>query len=160
MIDDAYLNEKENQMRNCHHLFVVVQKENIPNNPLFVQCIYCGLTNKYLKKADKDLNNYERIHNSVFWDQYRYAYQEKEKKFDSNAFNCISQETLYSKHLRELYNLAREIKPDATNEEIFVIMKRLKEIETRDESIRTTLHRDDAIYLKSKYYKIEERKRK
>lgn len=39
MIDDAYLNEKENQMRNCHHLFVVVQKENIPNNPLFVQCI-------------------------------------------------------------------------------------------------------------------------
>ena len=144
---------KEQEMRDCHHLFVVLKKDDSSNKPLVVQCIFCGLTNKYLKEDEKKLDNYKRMINKVFWDSY-YTHQDN-NTFNSNELNYISEEVFVSKHLNYLYNLAKEINKDATPEELFAIMKKLREYETIDERRKDDFQPEEKIAMKKRYNRLK-----
>ena len=169
-----YLQEKKQEMEKCEHLFIKQtegywdDKFHIFNNkytPCIVKCLHCGLTNLYIVKDNSskmDLiysfiyNKFIEINNMVFNNQYFSAYGNN-GWFDENALNLISHESLYSEHPHLLYHLARIIKSDANNDELFEIMKNLFEIETLEERIGL-LNKKEMNELLERYKQIKKRK--
>lgn len=139
--------KRENKMKECNHLFVllgdyisssefIVKEEE--NKQEKYECVHCGLTNKF-----KPLEN-------VFFSYYPFGYEFNERTLESKAFdqfilksiknntpiNLISNEVLPTYHPGLLYNLAAGISENASNEEIFDIMKILHNLETEEEKLR------------------------
>jgi len=146
---DENIDNKENQMRNCNHLFVYLSKK-----PLIVKCIYCGLTNKYIGTEEKSLDNFQKMQNEVFLDRYCNAYQEDNNCFNSGEFNYISEEVFNSKHPNYLFSIAKEINKDANIEELFSLMKQLRKLETTEERRKNDFYIDEVGELKNRYYSL------
>ena len=147
-----FLKKKEKEMRECDHLFLKIEEgvtyyachsSDCGSDPPVVVCLKCGLTNKYLemnyleKQIDMELramNSYYKgmaeTNDKVFIDQFRHAWRRGGKDFNDSVFNVISPEVLRVIHPEALYSIAKAIKPNADDREIFETMKTLHEIET------------------------------
>ena len=152
-----YLKNKESQMENCQHLFLKIEQgqhyygfhsSDCGYDPCIVICLKCGLTNKFIEKESiykkydtilKWRNPYRdaliEINDKVFKKQFGHAWRRGGKSFDDSVFNVISNDVFNINHPMLLYNIAKEIKADADNIELFDIMKHLYEIETPIERI-------------------------
>lgn len=138
---------------NCQHLFVKLSdgidyygfnSSDCGHIPSTVLCLKCGLTNSFLEMEDFEKEYYLSIpfyrqvsdlYNKTFINQFRNAYKRGGKSFDENAFCLISDEVFNVPHPILLYELAKKISPNADNEELFQIMKKLYDIETPEERL-------------------------
>lgn len=138
--EDAMLKRKK--MLSCQHLFVKL-KERTSNlmdlnyNPVEIECVYCGLTNKHRLLEDFFIINQV----ASVPDKYRTIEGEvyKEVFKDNNPqdlFDFISTEVLETYHPRLLYQLAKIINSQAKQSELFEIMKELNAVETEQEKLR------------------------
>lgn len=134
------------EMKNCNHLFVLLaSKDNLEFEDNFcenkVECVHCGLTNKYITLEDEFFFHYSlgygynnvTLETKVFNEVFEKSFDRKNRTFDDSVINLISTEELPTNHPDLLYNLAKYINPDGTNEELFSIMKKLHELETDSE---------------------------
>lgn len=150
-----YMKKVELQMKNCNHLFVKLKKgqyyggfhsSDCEYDPAVVICLKCSLTNKYIEMDDisrqmerhiRIINPYYdymvKINDRIFREQFSNAWSRGGKSFDESVFNLISNEVFKSNHSTLLYKIAKTITPDANDQEIFEIMKKLNEIETPEE---------------------------
>ena len=147
------LERRIKRFQNCNHLFVKTKEgvhycgfhsSDYGNDPCIVVCLKCGLTNKHIEMDCIEKRNYDVLlclknplykrlldkNDEEFRKQFNKGYLRGGKAFDESVFNLISDKELRSNHPMLLYNLAKKINPDATDEEIFTIMERLHEIET------------------------------
>ena len=167
---------KKKQMEECDHLFIKQREgywvggfnsSDYEYTPCVVECLRCGLTNSYLVKDNDNIKHaiilknivpelYDLIelNNRVFKSRYHEAYGFK-GRFNEDALNLISQEAVCMDHPRMLYHLAKIIKEDGTNEEIFEIMKTLNEIETTEEKVN--LSKEQAERLLERYKSIKKK---
>ena len=158
MTYNEYQNELENllirrkeQMENCNHLFVKLEegrnfqgyyKNDCCYIPCKVECVLCGLTNKYTSNykyyETKDGNLMKpvlfsdreiRINNQVFAEQFSHAYSKDHKFFDESVFNLIKDEVLDTDHAPYLYQRAINLRMDRSQEDVFNIMSILNDIE-------------------------------
>lgn len=152
-----YLKNKEKQMEECQHLFLKIKEgksyygfhsSDYEHEPCVVTCLKCGLTNRFIEmnSIEKECNmmlrcrnpyysGFIEVNDRIFRKQYRHAWQRCGKDFDESVFNLISDEVWNVNHPMLLYNIAKIIKPEADNMEIFDIMKKLYEIETPTERV-------------------------
>ena len=147
--------------------------------PPLMQCVHCGLTNKF--KEDDDLGNQKvlvsgsilnsvTVETKVFNSTYKKCYHREKYygyikcSFDDSEIPYISREVLDTYHPGLLFDLAREINLslDYTNphdrEELFRIMKELREIETYHERL-CLKHTMDATELLERYCEKHDIKR-
>lgn len=144
-----YLNEEDkksvDKMKNCEHLFVkFVEGEDINlghssdcyYDPPIIQCVHCGLTNKYIREVESDekygLNKLlvKVVINSEFRKQFKDIWK-SDRYFNDEAVNYISKGVLGGNPMYwnavELYNSAKELAgEDADNDLIFDIMKQIR----------------------------------
>lgn len=156
--------EKKAEMEKCDHLFVKLKEgedyygfhsSDCGHDPRIVKCVRCGLTNKYndMSYSKQRFLTMFPVHNSLinlnkemFKQQFSHAYRRGGKSFDDSIFNMISEEIFDSNHLTLLYRIAKMIKPEGNNEEIFTIMKTLKSLETPEEKeTLTTMEQVDSL---------------
>lgn len=150
-----YLKNKESQMEECHHLFLKIKEgqnyygfhsSDCGYDPCVVICLKCGLTNRFIemdsidKKYDMMLrwrnpyyNGFIEVNDKIFRKQYGHAWRRGGKSFDDSVFNLISEEVWNVNRPMLLYSIAKSIRPDADDTEIFDVMKTLYEIETPEE---------------------------
>ena len=148
--EKKYLLDKQKEMEECEHLFIKktngywingFHSSDYEYAPCIVECLHCGLTNLYLVKDYSSkleliypfvYNKFIEMNNTIFNNKYYNAYGKK-GWFDENVLNLISSEPLYSEHPQILYEMAKLINSDASNDELFEIMKNIHEIETLEE---------------------------
>ncbi len=152
---EEYLKEKEQQMNECQHLFLKIKEgqeysgfhsSDNENKPCVVTCVKCGLTNRFMEMDEVAIEvekmfmmynpyyqKYIKANDSVFKQQFHNAWRRCGKSFDDSVFNLISDEVLNVNRPMLLYSIAKQIKPDADDTEIFDTMKTLYEIETPEE---------------------------
>lgn len=151
----------EEKMLKCKHLFVKLKEgerfsgfhsSDYEQDPSLVECVHCGLTNRYLLENDFYRENsylyssaekyYMFINNRIIRMKYNKGYTRGGK-----TFNMISQEELKTNHPDKLYYMAKQIKPEGKNKELFVIMKKINyEIETLEEKrMLTAVQMEDII---------------
>ncbi len=143
----------EEKMLKCKHLFVKLKEgerysgfhsSDYEQDPSLVECVHCGLTNRYLIEEDFYRNNrflfssaklyYIYINNRIIRMKYNKGYSRCGKSFNDNVFHMISQEELKTSHPDKLYYMAKQINPEGKNKELFSIMKKIHyEIETSEE---------------------------
>lgn len=168
---DTYKKEYEDlrmeQISKCNHLFVVLRKSKTISTVFYtspeekfitekVECVHCGLTNKFFE-LDR-----EELYNSL---NHRYLGPSIESKifieieqnarspfsFNHKKLNLISEKILSSDHISLLYNLAISLNPNGTNEELFNIMAELHNLETTQERLGP----EQAGYLLERYKNIK-----
>ena len=145
--------KKEEEMLKCKHLFVKLKEgerysgfhsSDYGQDPSLVECVHCGLTNRYLLEDDFYRENsylytsahlyYIYINNRIIRMKYNKGYTRGGKSFNDNVFHMISQEELKTSHPDKLYYMAKQIKPEGKNKELFAIMKKIHyDIETPEE---------------------------
>ena len=151
----------EEKMLKCKHLFVKIKEKesfsgfhssDYEQDPSLVECVHCGLTNRYLLENDFYRENsylyssaekyYMFINNRIIRMKYNKGYTRGGK-----TFNMISQEELKTSHPDKLYYMAKQIKPEGKNKELFAIMKKINyEIETLEEKrMLTAVQMEDII---------------
>ena len=86
----------------------------------------------------------------MFKKVFKNAYMRCGKSFDESVFNLISNEVLNTYHPRLLYELANLLNPNASQEEIFEIMKELEGLETSQEKLKLS-NREQASGLIKRY---------
>ncbi len=158
--------KREEEMTNCHHLYVKLDEivERLPEymSMSIVQCVHCGLTNKFKNVDDGNLrrrryfgyNPSERtVETKVFDKTYQNCYRKSTGvvfpyyHFYDDELEFLEREDLNTNHPKLLFDLAREInlsldyRVEEDRKEIFRIMKELNAMETDEER----------IYLKSVY---------
>lgn len=152
------LERQRQKYEECNHLFVKTREgvhyygfhsSDCGYDPPVVVCLECGLTNKHIEMEYKEKRYFDillwyrnplrlkqlLINDEEFKKQFNHGYLRGGKSFDDSVFNLISSGALSSTHPGILYRLAKKIKPDATNEELFNTMKTLHDIETPSERI-------------------------
>lgn len=144
--DYDYINCRKEEIEQCPHLFLKLKdaeyvggfhSSDCYDDPAIVECVYCGLTNKF-RKLEEDyfyhkLNSYYRkptIESIMFMETFKNGYRRGGKSFDNSVFNVISKEVIKTHQAGLLYKLALKINPTGTYEELFEIMKTLNELET------------------------------
>ena len=151
MYCDNYLKTRRDQMKICPHLFVVTKrgsKVGEEQSTHIIRCVYCDLTNEYLKDNPILLNEYQILHNIIFTN----FILESEKSKKNIPF--LSLDLFSSNHPGLLYRLAKDIKHDASKEELFKIMQRLREIETTEERRKKEFQESDENGIKKRYDKL------
>ena len=171
--------KRKEEMRECNHLFVLLRKgeevygchsTDYYKGANEVECVYCGLTNRFNKielVLDSDYIEYSKsfrgmiasqtrykrntLESEMFEEIFRHLYYRGGKSFNNSTLNLISNECLLSYHPGMLYRLALQINPLGNDEELFEIMKILHFLETPQEKIR--LQSDEhASLLLSRYF--------
>ena len=99
------------------------------------------------------------IETEMFNKIFSKSYTRGDKSFNNNDLNLISKEKLYICNPKLLYDLALIINPDANNEEIFEIMKKLNSLESYSEKIRLNTVEQSSNLLE-RYYKYKEKVKK
>lgn len=155
---------RKEEIQRCNHLFILLRKgeeaygchsTDYYKDADEVECIYCGLTNRFNKIEyilDKDYNEYSKtfrgmppsitrynkrtVESELFKEIFKNSYYRGGKSFNNFSLNLISEECLLTYHPRLLYKLAIQINPVGNNQEIFEIMKQLHLLETNQEKIR------------------------
>ena len=104
--------EKEKRMRNCnHHVFAIIRKEYNSNGIWYqphIECVRCGLTNKYIED------------DNLYSDMFEYDYESMESKVfkelisinninDLNKLDFLSKEVINVSEPFILYHLARKV---------------------------------------------------
>ena len=142
-------------MEECDHLFLKLRNgvdyygfhsSDCGHDPCVVKCLHCGLTNAYIemdyisREIEEKLrwmnpryDAFIKMNDKVFKRQYNHGYRRGGKSFDERVFNLISNEPLYLEYPLVIYKVAKEINPNADNEELFSIMKELKSLETKED---------------------------
>ena len=159
-------------IKECNHLFVLLEDGKYIHNfnssnceyvQNTVECVHCGLTNKFMCFEDErwmisgigSSSSFMTLDSKLFREIFASSYIRAGKSFDESAINLISEKPLNTNHPGLLYKIAnliiQEINPDATLEEIFEIMIELDSLETRDEKIRLRVI-EDAEALITRYY--------
>ena len=135
------LEHEKQRMQSCDHLFVKISEDKDTNKEI-IQCVHCGLTNKYMYLNNSDINldelkrykeyapEYMNMNNIIYNRQYVYLQKIFGNNFSFHSKRLMSDEILASKHLSILYQGAKLINPHGSNEELFKIMERLYDIET------------------------------
>ena len=161
---DEEVEKRKNEIIKCNHLFIKLEdgvyiggfhSSDCYYEPSIVECVHCGLTNKFNKLEelynDRDYLSYflntKTIESDMFNEIFRNYYLRGGKSFDESGFNLISNESLNTYHPSILYRLALSIKEDASNEEIFEIMKELSELETHEERFRLQSIKDASLLV-------------
>ena len=146
------LENKKLEMENCQHLFLKLEEgqryygfhsSDCGYDPCVVVCLKCGLTNKYIERDSiyKEYNTilgwrnpyydwFVETNDKIFRKQFGHAWRRGGKSFDDSVFNLISDEAWYVDRPMLLYSIAKIIKPEADNTELFDTMKSLYELET------------------------------
>ncbi len=148
---DNYLMIRQEQMCNCHHLFVKLEEgyyfqgyyaRDCGYKPCKVECVLCGLTNKYASNykyyrtkdgylikpvlfSDREI----KINNQIFQEQFFHAYSKDRKSFDESVFNLIKDEVLPTDHAMYLYQRALNLRLDDSYDSLFNTMRILNEID-------------------------------
>ena len=159
--------ERENRIKeinSCHHLFVKLRERpelEEYHDSVVVECVYCGVTNKYndlektLVKYRHSLEYYllNKFHNVniEYNDSTIESQMMEEIKKDNQKLNMLSNGIIRSFHPGLLFQLAKKICPNGTNEEIFEIMQELNELETTKEKNQLCFI-DDADELVERFY--------
>ena len=175
------LEKSKTKMSCCDHVFIKL-KDGIYSGacnssdceyfPAVVECLKCGLTNKYIYMnpllRDIYIYDYHRklavdANNEIFWKQYGSASRRSGKDFDDSVFNLISDEefNVYRPSADILYAIAKKIKPKGNKAELFAIMKELNGmIQAKErETIRRVSQAKDLIKrYKARVRKIDEKK--
>ena len=136
------LTNRKNAMLSCNHLFVKIGIDS--NNQDIIECVHCGLTNKYLhmddsmdyselKKYGENIKDFININNAVFNRQYVVLQKMFGRVISFRPKNMISDEVLPSRNVSLLYEASKMVNPSASNEELFQIMKELYDLETDEE---------------------------
>ncbi len=146
---DEYAERRREEMENCDHLFVKLKEgessvgfhsSDYYYDPAHVECVHCGMTNRFMPFEEMDnrgrYHPKKTIETQVFEKTFRGSYLRGGKSFDESSFHLISPEILPSYHPGLLYQMALQINPEGTNEELFEIMKQLHTLETRQEILR------------------------
>ena len=143
---EKMLLEKKSEMEHCNHLFVKQEEgywiggfhsSDYEYTPSVITCLKCGLTNYHVnmdiiqrRQYSDALMQFNRlkycwlaVNDEVFRKQF-HSSKEGESKY-----NLISNEVLQTTNPTTLYKIAVYINPDANNEELFNIMKKLYDIE-------------------------------
>lgn len=144
---------KKEKMLSCRHLFVKIKERKSllideTYSSIDIECIYCGLTNKY-----RLLEDFFRIKQKA---EFPYSnktletevYEEIFKDIDLSIVNLISDEVLETHHPSLLYQLAKTINPSANPNELFTIMKELNDLETEQEKLRLKKYNQATLLLK------------
>lgn len=154
---------KKEKMLSCQHLLVKIKERtsdlmDLNYNPIEIECVCCGLTNKYLvledfffiKQMASNPDKYKTIESEVYKEVFK----------DNNPhelFDFISTEVLETYHPGLLYQLAKTINPQAKNDELFLIMKKLNAIETPQEKLRLMKYEQSSALLQ-RYHKTTKAK--
>ena len=134
-----YLKNKEKQMEECEHLFLKIKEGRSYNGyhssdyeyePCVVVCLKCGLTNRFIGWRSPVYNGFFEVNDKVFKKQFDHAWKRNGKGFDDSVFNLISDEVWNVNHPTLLYNIAKNLKSEADNQELFDTMNELYEIQT------------------------------
>ncbi len=150
MYYEDFLKMKKDQMKICHHLFVVSKKDSENDKPArIIKCVYCGLTNEYLREKPNKLNDYQKLLNSIFIESFQINENE------NNNIDLLTSELFISRHPEILYRLAKDIETNASQEELFKIMCQLRKIETIEERRKTEFLAGEEIAIKKRYCKLK-----
>ena len=175
---EAFRENRRQQMRRCNHEFILLKEGCWHNGMGFnssdyvyehntIECVHCGLTNKYKKIEDTlmEMNESESIFSlkkikpAVESEEFNLYFTKKDKvrtpfgigysdKFD---VKLISKKIINSTHAPLLYHIARTIDINADNDRLIEIMLKLIELENDKEKMNlNTL--EDAKSLISRYY--------
>ena len=153
---DIVIKRKE-EMEKCNHLFILLKEGEWINGfhssdccyePNIVECVHCGLTNKFMRIEERVLFEYilhkislsadckQMVETIGFLEKFGNFYQRGAKCFNELPINLIKDEVLPTYHPALLYKLAVMINPSASLEGIFTIMKTLHSVETPHERLR------------------------
>lgn len=148
--------QKMIEMEQCDHLFVKQQEgywiggfhsSDYEYTPCTIKCLKCGLTNyhinmdlilreKYsyaIKLINPSKYYWFMVNDEVFKKQFgSISGQGRDLK---DIFNLISEEVLTATDPISLFQIAKQINPNADNEELFEIMKELFKIEKTEGKI-------------------------
>ena len=173
-VDEEIIERRKKEIRECTHLFVLLRRgektygchsTDYYYDANEVECVHCGLTNKFNKLETILSTNYNQmflsfngmllsktkymkktIESEMFEEIFGNSYLRGGKTFNNRTLNLISDEPLLTCHPKILYRLALIINPKGNNEELFEIMKKLHLIETPQEKIRIQVE-EQAILL-------------
>lgn len=175
---EEIIQKRREEMRNCNHLFVLLRKgeeiygchsTDYYKGANEVECVHCGLTNRFNKLEFVLDNEYmehsksfrgmlpsqtkynsKTLESEMFEEIFKSSYYRGGKSFNNSNLNLISEECLLTLHPRLLYTLALQINPLGSKDEIFKIMKTLHFLETPQEKIRLQTE-NQAFTLLSRY---------
>ncbi len=125
------------KMKNCKHLFLILKEKE--NGEKIFECVHCSLTNKFLELEDHPNEEEKNLfmfkhHQRTLQSQVFLELENKDNLINKNEL--LSTKTLDSLHPSLLYHIAKELYPNGSNEEIFIIMKILHYLETAKEKER------------------------
>lgn len=173
------IKKRRDEIGSCNHLFVKLREgkeiygchsTDYYKRVCEVECVHCGLTNKFIKIEElldseylmfsksfigmiPTLTSYSRktLESEMFEETFKNSYIRGGKSFNESDINLISEECLTTCHPRILHNLAKQISQLGTNEELFKIMKELNLLETPKEKVSLQTI-DQALPLLDRYY--------
>ena len=151
--------KRVNEINNCNHLFVKLRDYG---DSIVYECVHCGVTNKFrdlevtIPKYRKSIEYFvlSKLHYTNFEFKDITTESLMMDKLDTNYINnnLMSNNVLRSFHPGLLYDIARIINDDASNEELFNIMLELNDLETLEEKKKlNTIF--DAKELIERYFK-------
>ena len=136
-----------NEIRNCNHLFVKLRDFDTSTyeglDLSVVECVHCGVTNKY-KDLEYVMGKYRRSLDLYVLNKLHYTNVEyNETTIESRLMdeikdrgvklNMMSDNVIRTFHPGVLYQIAKMIYPEASNERLFEIMQELNKLETPEE---------------------------
>ena len=154
------LEKKKIEMEQCDHLFIKQEEgywvggfhsSDYEYTPCTVKCLKCGLTNYHINMDSilrEKYNLYIKILNPLKYYWFVINDEIFKKQFENNIYKLISNEVLPATDSSYLYQVAKQIKPDACNDIIFEIMKNLYELEKKGVDINIE---EQINNLKGKY---------
>jgi hypothetical protein len=172
ILPEEEVQRRKSEMTNCNHLFVMLEKgSNTPGNhssdweyiPNTVECVHCGLTNKFMKLEEKfkeffSTLEYERatLESKMFSELFSSYYNRGGKSFSESGIDLISYEVLPTHHPGLLYQIAMSINPNGTHKEIFDIMTELHFFyETEQERLRLqTFDQTEQLRIRYNNFKV------
>lgn len=171
--------KRQEEIKKCNHLFVKLRKGEVIvgchstdyyTGANEVECVHCGLTNRFNKIEEVLDNEYLELskrfngmipsltrynkktpESEMFDEIFKDSYFRGGKIFNNLDVNLINEECLPTCHPGLLYQLALRISPLGNNEELFKIMKQLHLLETTQEKIRLQTE-EQATSLLDRYY--------
>ena len=139
--------KRRDEVLHCEHKFVLLKRggwtggfhsSDYEYQPNLVECVHCGLTNKFVKMEEINNNIYGEkkysFENELFLECFAGSYGYK-GRFNENDIRLISSVSIDSCHIRTLYKLAKRIYPEGLDKDLFDIMLVLDGLETEEEKI-------------------------
>lgn len=161
MSEDIAKRKMEN-MKCCNHLFVYLNGLDIygSKNTMTVECVHCGITNKFLQleeffNSNSRINpfslpkNTKTLQSEMFMQMLKQNHCQNDQSFNEIGLKFMSEEILPTYHPGLLYQLALQIKFDASIEETFDVMKQLHALETNIEVLHLqTLEQANDLFIR------------